>query len=503
MTLSIRLDPTWANVESATEFEHFELRSCLELPQAFGHGRMESLHKGVCFPARCIGRVRTHFALKGFDAPRVTCERPEGVPWALPTWTTDNAGIVEQWGLRGDYQREGIQGALSRMGGVLTSAAGSGKTFMGARILEVFLREWKLPRPARVLWLGQTKEQVRQAEEAIGLCGPLASGVWVTPKDILDRAAINVACWQAVEMHSWELDKVDFLVCDECHASTDSLWLISRACTSAWWKLGLTATYVRTDDRELLIEASFGRKIAEIDQARVRSEGHLVSGRVEWLVIGERDDLVDQVDAEAEGDIYDALDKLRGADLDFQRTVANRVRWRYVYDLGIAKSERRNQALAAAATRHAEAGRFVLIIVGQIAQGNAIHELLPGSKMAFSKMGVKKRRDVMNRFKAGEFRILIATSLADQGLDIPRIDVVVMAAGKSGGKNGYLVEQRAARGQRTFDGKSIGLVVDTFDLGHPMLVAQAWKRHAKYRSMGFQYTLPEAVRPRRKKEMVA
>jgi len=75
----------------------------------------------------------------------------------------------------------------------------------------------------------------------------------------------------------------------------------------------------------------------------------------------------------------------------------------------------------------------------------------------------RKRVDVLNEFtKIRGPSVLVASSIANEGLDIKDITAIVVA---TAGKSFYQVVQRIGRGLRTFEGKKELLVVDYDDSG--------------------------------------
>jgi superfamily II DNA or RNA helicase len=86
-------------------------------------------------------------------------------------------------------------------------------------------------------------------------------------------------------------------------------------------------------------------------------------------------------------------------------------------------------------------------------------------------------------FKAGEIRVLIATSLADEGFDAPIASVLIMAGcGKALGK----MIQRTGRVLRPYPGKSSGIIYDFFDRSHGMLLNQSKRRKKIYLDQGYE-----------------
>ena len=92
--------------------------------------------------------------------------------------------------------------------------------------------------------------------------------------------------------------------------------------------------------------------------------------------------------------------------------------------------------------------------------------------------------------------MLFSSSLADEGLDVPRASVLVLAAG---GRSAGKLEQRAGRVLRPFEGKSAGVVHDFLDRGCLFGHAQARARTKVYEKLGYH---PEVVSSKHPSEVV-
>lgn len=129
-----------------------------------------------------------------------------------------------------------------------------------------------------------------------------------------------------------------------------------------------------------------------------------------------------------------------------------------------------------------EAPGSVLVLVSTIEHGEQLAAEIDGAVLVHAKLGKKKRAAAIEGFRSGEIRCLIATSLADEGLDVPRASVLILA---SGGRSAGKIEQRAGRVLRPHEGKEFGLVHDFTDRGSVMGAAQARAREKTYRSLGY------------------
>ena len=339
--------------------------------------------------------------------------------------------------------------------------AGGGKTIIGASAIARACDPFD-----RIGWVCHTQEQKEQGEEAIQLLGVEA---WV-------RCAAGVTREDTAAL--------DFLVVDEVHHLPAASWsLFADACRGVIW--GLTATPKSPDpERNFWFKRFWGEgNTITITRAEVMAGGHLVEGVVRIIDMdtpGEFDTIINgaaQIESLKMSRRYPGQD---GAEL------FRRAQWRSTLDL-LIENPARNAAVVTVASREIAAGHSILILVAEIEQGQRFAEKIPGAVVAHSKMGAKKRREAIGAFRDGSLRCLIATSLADEGLDVPRASVLILAtAGRSGAK----LEQRTGRVMRPHEGKGVGLVYDFADAGASMAHSQHKARRRVYKQLG--YTVEEA-----------
>jgi superfamily II DNA or RNA helicase len=174
-------------------------------------------------------------------------------------------------------------------------------------------------------------------------------------------------------------------------------------------------------------------------------------------------------------------------------TAADRIKYRYAQRLGIVMNRARNRAALDIALRHTLEEDSVLVLVNQVDHGQAIADRIPGAVCCYSEMGRSKRRAAIQGFSDGSIPCMVATSLADEGLDVPRANVLVLV---SGGRSKGKVEQRTGRVLRAFAGKKVGIVYDFLDVGHYFLNAQSRARITTYKACGYNVIEPPPLRSR-------
>jgi superfamily II DNA or RNA helicase len=109
-------------------------------------------------------------------------------------------------------------------------------------------------------------------------------------------------------------------------------------------------------------------------------------------------------------------------------------------------------------------------------------------------MTKKAREESIERMRSGTARVLFATKLADEGLDIPGLDALVLLTPS---RNGARTTQRAGRTLRAVPGKPQPVIYDLADSRMGLLRSQARTRFFEcYRKLAPGMRLPEWLNSR-------
>jgi len=240
---------------------------------------------------------------------------------------------------------------------------------------------------------------------------------------------------------------------------------ISNQFISAYSRWGLTATpFMRTQYDNLLLMGATGDLACAVTNEQLISEGFLsvptvymrkVSGTMATTFKG-----------------------------NFRSSKATSKYWREVEERGIKYYSARNEIIIG----EAMAGPHpCLILVKTIEQAESIKLKCQSMGVSFfpfltGNAGATERRQAVADMRNGNLPILMATTIFDEGVDIPELRKVVLA---SGGKSPVKLLQRIGRGLRKADGKSSVDIIDFTDTHHPMLQRHADERKALWKSQGF------------------
>jgi superfamily II DNA or RNA helicase len=132
-------------------------------------------------------------------------------------------------------------------------------------------------------------------------------------------------------------------------------------------------------------------------------------------------------------------------------------------------------------------GRTVLVLVDRVElavdlAGDLAEEGIRAAELV-SSVAKTIRAKRLAAFRRGELKVLVATQLADEALDVPAIDCVILGSPSS---SAGTVQQRIGRALRPRPGKATPEVWDLCDEGHQ---AAALVRQRLYAELGWPTTI--------------
>ena len=393
-----------------------------------------------------------------------------------------------------DYQTKACDEALARRRCAIQAPTGSGKTEVASELVR------RIGRPT--LYLVHRKELLLQTgqrlADRLGFKPSMLGGTVNAERATWERDAnplVTVAMVQTLaarkqEKNFWARWSVLFL--DECHhTSADSWWRLSLQCPAPW-RFGLSAT-PRTGDavRDFRLEGATGpilmtSSTVELAQAGFLAQPHVVMLRLAPTTYPSVDAVRDRVEPRWQEN--PRLLVTKGGAL-----------WGTAYRLGITDNSQRNLAILNTAIRHTTAGEKVLVLCSRIAHGERLsrHERLflkdgPPTWFLWGGETDTARRDGLRGFRmtAGG-AVMIASPIFDEGVDLPEVDVLILAGG---GGRGHAADvpaiqtlQRVGRALRPRPDKHEVLIYDFADgrSNHPKdyLWQHAAKRRRDYVAM--------------------
>lgn len=233
---------------------------------------------------------------------------------------------------------------------------------------------------------------------------------------------------------------------DEAHHASAATFNLVMNEMHARYRIGVTATKKRADDKHPLMELTIGPVIYE----------QKFKSKVPVKVYPIKRHKFDY--------------RMRGT-------------WDYRNMLNaLIADEARNRVIAEAADKKINQGHSVLVLSREIQHLNNIAALMENPpELLTGQRSKKDRNEILTRFRAGEVKCLLATQLADEALDVPILSCVILTfPGKHDGR----IIQQVGRALREHPGKDRAYIIDIVDDKCFVLRRQWMERKSAYRKMG-------------------
>ena len=350
---------------------------------------------------------------------------------------------IANFGLR-DYQTDAVIKSIVNGNGIVKVATGGGKTTIAARTIEGLGKISIFVVHTRDL-LYQTIESFTNIfpNETIGQIG---DGVYKYQNiTVATMQTLAILSQIKYESYSYDEDGGENEILDKpteeakkqfkSYANTVGVVMfdeVQRICSQTAYAarflfenannaFGYSASPWRDDGSDLMIEAAFGRRICDVSASELIEQGYLVQPTI----------TIKTVNPQYYGTTYVEI-----------------------YKSAIVESIERNMQVAEDAIEQYNLGRNTLILINHIKHGEILESILhdKGINAIFisGKSNMKKRKQVIQGMRDGNIQIAIASTIADVGLDVPRLQSIIEAGA---GKSSVTALQRLGRIMRPFAGK--------------------------------------------------
>tara|TARA_Y100000114_G_scaffold14231_2_gene11597 strand:+ start:2277 stop:3620 length:1344 start_codon:yes stop_codon:yes gene_type:complete len=360
---------------------------------------------------------------------------------------------AEPLAFRGDlrpYQQQAVEAAVEAGRGVIVAPTGAGKTVIGCGLIAAH------DTPALILvhsrdladqWVERVRQFLGVEAQVVGYGRKLPDEVG----RVVVGSLQTLGRWEWHRLHKWG-EAFGVVIQDEAHHAPARTFAGVLAGMRGRHRYGLTATPERADGLTPWMRASLGPTVAEVDHRVLESAGRVLRPEIRtWYAPA-----VDLDDMEPH-------ERARALALDVAR------------NLGITTEAR----------LLVDRGHVVLALVQLVEHAHSLAEIMTEHGLhAVPLVGDMKpieRAAVLDHMRAGRVDVVVATSLADEGLDAPRVSAVMLTAPT---QNVGRTLQRIGRALRPHDDAPDPVVVDVVDAWGPYR-GYAQARRGEYRRRGW------------------
>lgn len=401
------------------------------------------LYKDSRFPTGLLPHVRE--ALLNMDNPpeiQAAFDKNEPRP------SLDNAeakpDMLSGITLR-DYQLDAIRRLLANTRGVAKMATNSGKTEVIAALAKLI--------PGRCLVLTTKRELLHQTAERLSVRLQEPVGKIGDGQRHIERVTVGMiqTLVNDVRMVSYPLSCVMF---DECHHLPSKQSQEVMMGLPAHYRYGFSGTPLHYDDlSDMVLIGATGPIIVEVTNTDLIEAGVSAMPYVDMYQVNNADDFTES--------------------------------WQNAYTKYIVHNKKRNRMIIDL-VQQAQA-KATLILVDRLDHGRILQEALPGSIFAHGGLPTEERKAILDRLRHGNGACVVATPIFDEGVDVPSVDLLVLAAG---GETHIRLLQRIGRGMRRKDSNVLH-VVDFIDNTNKYLLSHSKSRAELYEQEGFAVRVVE------------
>lgn len=257
------------------------------------------------------------------------------------------------------------------------------------------------------------------------------------------------------------LESIAVMIVDEAHHTSSDTWYKTlTACKNAQYRMALTGSIDKTN--HVLwqrMQGVFGDITTRVSNETLISLGHSAKPSITIFPILAPKGI-------SEANYMDA------------------------YKDGIVENEYRNKLIAKLTKKCYDNGNGILVIINRIEHGELISDLLKaeGVPHDFIHGDIKDeaREDRIQSMRDGKLKVLISSTIIDEGVDIAGIDTLILGAG---GKSLRQTLQRVGRGLRKKkEGENRVSVYDFYDLTNKHLKKHSEERRKIYVKEQFDIT---------------
>jgi len=400
------------------------------------------------FPAGWTGKFIQKLKAREVPITWTDCRvKPKSEP--LPMMITQGLSIPK---LR-DYQEEALSKILEQGRGIIHHATGAGKTI----VMAAALRDLNLNSIIIVPTLNLLHQTVEELKKMLGehRVGQIGDSVWEPAQFTVSTIQ---SLWSKLKANDHQLSLIfkegDVLIIDEAHhiniggkGKIQNTYFKIAQQLDSYYKIGLTATPGDEGslDRELL-EAATGRVLHHVSSSLLIERGLLARPEIQ---------------------MYRITPIQRYSD------------WQAAYKQNILRNAKRNALICRLARQYAGEGKSVLITVTRVAEhGAVLKEMMPEAVFMSGSTDSSLRIEYIKAFKEKKTPIMIST-VVNEGVNIPALDVIILAGG---GKSIKQTVQRIGRALRRSENKSLATIIDFFDADSGMLQRHSRARLKVYKS---------------------
>ncbi|MEI6400458.1 MAG: DEAD/DEAH box helicase [bacterium] len=305
-----------------------------------------------------------------------------------------------------DYQKIAYKKVLSALletaKALMVMATGLGKTIVSAKIVEYFLS--KKPK-ARILFLchdtGILERSLKKYEELLGDKYTYARFFGENKNWNADEHTFVFATFQSKPHEFFKAKHFDYIIVDEGHHAKADTYEIVLNFFKPIWKLGMTATPDREDERD--IRHMFGKEVVNYSLPEALAKGWLTPLEYKIVTDGLDQDELELICQEV------FVEKARISEKQINERIF---------------IQKRSEKQCLEILQHTSGGEKAIVFCRNITHLRHLAEILPNSVWLHSEQSSKENEDAMDAFENGDASHVLVVDKFNEGIHVPNVEVL-------------------------------------------------------------------------------
>jgi len=328
-----------------------------------------------------------------------------------------------------DYQKESLDRWSTDNKGVLVLPTGSGKTIIGMKAIEIV--------DAPTFVVVPTLDLVDQWKEEMGNNFDVEFEIGEYTGRKKELQPITISTYDSAYNHAENIgNRFKLLIFDEVHHLPSEGYQHIAEFFASPYRMGLTATYEREDERHERLSELVGGKVYEIETEELTGE-HLAEYTLERITVDLTDDEKEKYDERLDvfrDYLISSNLKMRGPQ-DYQKVVMRSGNDPKAWKAVRARNEARKMAYSSEAKLDELAGLLEEHRDDRIIIFTRYNDLVYEIADRFfvpcitHKTDKDERTEVLRKFREDEYSAIVSSQVLDEGVDVPDANVGVIMSG--------------------------------------------------------------------------
>jgi superfamily II DNA or RNA helicase len=455
------------------------------------------LFEGTRFPAGLTQRVIDHFASKGIRAVIRGWEPPET---DVSEFTKDYFTCLgpKKDGSLWDHQCEAIRQMLTHPRGVIKSPTASGKTPMIAAVAQYlwFAHGYRsivvVPRKGLAEQTTRFLRDIFGEDISVGQCGDGLKEIGTVtvataqtligfrPRERKKKGGGTYYLPADPELRKI-IDTYEVLILDETHHVPSDTWYEIAMASVAFRRYGLSGTPLKNDElADLRMIGATGPILYSVDPQELIDLQIAAKPKIVFVCS----------EAASEPELPDVWETNVDERTGKLSKTSRSMNYAEAYSAGIVNSDIHNRSVVWSVLWLVDHGRRTLVLCRRkshfIRLKETLERLLDADEFAavWGATEMDERLEAKADLNDSRIKVILATTIFDEGEDIPGVEAIVLAEGVKVPTNAI---QRIGRGMRRKEGVAADLwVVDFGPLCHQKLLEHALAREKAYLGEGYE-----------------